>query len=199
MGWWEKSEKIPDTKDFLGIIKALVFESPVSIKKGSKKENTVHYDPVSTRKCSFRERGIVNGYLNSILSKIRTPLAKNNAYHVLAGEQKVAEKVRDIEKTSHLGDKNFEFIVMRKRYDMSDTEAVYYYIRNAFAHGSFGTETIDDRRIYYLESKKGDEIKAQIRLQEKTLKSYCELAHKTKNSIIDDRANRSKRSKRKKK
>ena len=48
---------------------------------------------------------------------------------------------------------------------MSDAEVVFYYIRNAFAHGDIEVIGGGDR-IYKLESKKKNDIKAQMILKE---------------------------------
>jgi len=62
---------------------------------------------------------------------------------------------------------------------MSDAEAIYYYIRNAFAHGSFEVAEQAGRRIYLIESSKDGIIKARMRLREETLLHYIELANMT--------------------
>ena len=79
------------------------------------------------------------------------------------------QEVNKIEKSSTLSDKYFELIAMTERSDMSKTSAIFYYIRNAFAHGSFSVIKDEARTIYYLESAKADTVKAQIRLREETL------------------------------
>ena len=66
---------------------------------------------------------------------------------------------------------------------MPDTEAIYYYIRNAFAHGSFEFTDVGDRRILVLESSKDGKLKAQMRLRESTLLKMIELSRKTATEI----------------
>ena len=75
-----------------------------------------------------------------------------------------------------MSDTNFELVVFQKRTDMSDTEAFYYYIRNAFAHGSFEIINTDSGKIYKLESGKDDSVKAQMRLKESSLKRYIDYS-----------------------
>ena len=63
---------------------------------------------------------------------------------------------------------------------MSDAEVIYYYIRNAFAHGSF--EVTSDR-VYKLESKKKESVKAQMMLKETTLLKIADLSRKNRKQI----------------
>ena len=61
-------------------------------------------------------------------------------------------------------------IVIAERSDMSLTSSIFYYIRNAFAHGSF----MVDGDVYSFESSKDGTIKAAIRLREKTLLKWIQ-------------------------
>ena len=55
---------------------------------------------------------------------------------------------------------------------MTDLETLYYYIRNAFAHGAFEVINTKEGRVYKLESAKNGIVKAQMRLKESTLNTY---------------------------
>lgn len=63
-------------------------------------------------------------------------------------------------------DENFDLIVFRERSDMSDPEAIYYYIRNAFAHSSFEVRSTQHGNVYLLESAKKRNVNARMRLNE---------------------------------
>ena len=72
-------------------------------------------------------------------------------------------------------DPSAEKIVFKENAQMSDAEVIFYYIRNAFAHGSF--EVVEKGvRFYKLESRKNDTLKAQMILKEATLKKLAELS-----------------------
>ncbi len=183
MAWWSIKSKIPITdKNFQTIITALVFNCPSSINK----------QPVSARKTSFTRRGVIKHYLTTILAQIRHPLAQNNAYHPVEDSSiAIAERTQQIIKNSPLSDSNFDLIVFNKRNDMPDTEAIFYYIRNAFAHGSFEVISIrGGSRIYFLESKKNETIKALMRLKESTLLHYVKLSELSVTEIVALRKNK---------
>lgn len=65
---------------------------------------------------------------------------------------------------------------------MSDAEAVFYYIRNAFAHGSFEVVSGSDP-IYKLESKKNGVVKAQLLLKQTTLIKLADLSERSRTDI----------------
>ena len=134
---------------------------------------------MSKRNNSFKSRNITGHLLNTILAQIRRPLQKNNTYYVIKPSESVENKVNGIISNSCFDDKQFELMVYQTRSDMSDTEAIYYYIRNAFAHGSF--EAKGD--CYYLESSTNMRITAQMRLKQSTLLRYIQLANMSATEI----------------
>ena len=182
MNWWDRKTKIPtNNKRFMTIFTFFILDCPSSRKTGGSKNRDgsrqpIHYTNVSSRASSFRVRGINKDLLSTIIAEIRRPMAKKGCYAALTASESVEENVRLIRSNSMLSDGDFELMVFRKRSDMSDAEAVYYYIRNAFAHGSFDVQSIRGSHVYRLESKRRDDICAQMRLKEQTLLSYIELA-----------------------
>lgn len=54
--------------------------------------------------------------------------------------ESVEATVSSIMSMAALRDPYYEMIVFQKRTDMTETEALYYHIRNAFAHGAFEPE-----------------------------------------------------------
>ena len=75
-----------------------------------------------------------------------------------------------IEKNIGLSDPNFEMIIMHTRNDMSKACAIFYYIRNGFAHGLFDVKN----NIYCFESSKNGVTKAKVRLKEETLLKWID-------------------------
>lgn len=177
MGYW-KCQNIPQNDSTLkNIIFQYVVSCPSSIRK--KEGGGYVYSSVSQKKnCSFRKRGITHSLLTTLLSQIKKSLVTNEAYHKLEPNDSVENKIEEIIKNTTLSDEHFDLVIFKKHSNMSDTEAIFYYIRNAFAHGSFGIKTINNNRIYYLESKR-DTIKALMRLKESTLKKYIKLMKKS--------------------
>ena len=187
MSWWDASKPISSRdRTFSAIIEGLVFNCPsCTIKKtkngqypNGKTKYKEESHPVSARGTTFRSRGVCKDLLVTVLAQIRRPFAKYGTYSLLKNDDDVEKKVDQILDSSSLTDPNFELIVFKKCSTMSDTEALYYYIRNAFAHGSFEVKTLSGggEKIYLLESKKDDVVKAQMRLKESTLTRYIALS-----------------------
>jgi hypothetical protein len=191
MAWWSKSAIPYRNLEFQSFINAFIFECPVCIRKKVKVENMSNkksksetkYQPVSARDCSFKNRGITGNLLTTILARIRKPLVINNAYAVIEPTGNIEVKVQSIIETTDLSDINFELMVYKTRSEMPDTEAIFYYIRNSFAHGSFEIINQDGENIYLLESSKDKDIKAQMRLKATTLNYYVELANLSNREI----------------
>ncbi len=190
--WWKPSKSIPlDNSNFMKIVNGLVFECPSSIMKKTKNKETFPdgkkyrycYIPVSARKVSFRERDIESYLLTVILNQIKKPFQKNKAYYNLDNTDDVEANTKRIIEDSTLGDELFELMIFQKRSDMSDCEAIFYYIRNSFAHGSFEIVRKNNTYTYILESSKDGMIKAQMRLKEETLLKYIELKEQSRKKI----------------
>lgn len=194
MPWVNTRSNIPvNNLNFNQIIAGLLFECPSTVKSrekigvDDKGKNILRdkYTPVSMRNNAFRNRGIRGSLLTTILANIRKPLKAHNAYYCIGHQEIVEDKISEIIATTTLGDAFFDVIVMKKRSDMSETEALFYYIRNAFAHGAFEyvAESNDNAAFYLLESKKDGIVKAQMRLKETTLLKICRLSKMTSTEI----------------
>ena len=180
MNWWKVS-RIPDDERFWKIIKGFVLECPSSIKKTPKTgkgiESKSKYIPVSNRNLSFRYRNISHNLLTTLLCQLRKDLQKKSTYICLEASDDFQLAFDSLMKNNTFQDNLFELMIFRKRNDMSDTEAIYYAIRNSFAHGSFEVIEKNNKRVYLLESVKNGQIMARMRLNETTLINYIELSN----------------------
>lgn len=164
--------------DVMKIAFDFILLCPSSIQKGSQ------YFPVSKRGSSFRSRGIYDSLLRTMLSQIKKNLPFRDCYAKIGAKASVIDKLKSMEKTSSLNDPNHEYIVICEHSSMTETEAVFYYIRNAFAHGSFSVEDIKGNgRHYYLESDKENTPKARMCLKESTLLKYRDFISMTPKEI----------------
>jgi len=193
--WWDKGTNIPlNDANFQKIIDFYLFNSPCETEKGSKKKGTKAYTKVSKRANTLRSQGWTGGYLNTLLASMKHTASSRLEYHTFGNKTDIKTEIDKIEKHSTLSDKHFVLIVMTDRSDMSKTSAIFYYIRNAFAHGSFSVVKDGSKTIYYLESAKDDAVKAQIRLREETLLRWIKdflLSPKTlKSTLADERKQR---------
>ena len=188
---WVKIKKTPNDMAFWNLVSGFVINCPSCRKKsisygtdekGKKKHKTV-YEPVSVRNSTFRSRGVSDHLLTTLLLQIKKPLEKNNTYSPLECAASVDATVKNILETSSLSDHYYDLIVFHRRSEMSDIEAIFYYIRNSFAHGSFEVIEATPERVYKFESSKGDTLAAQMRLKESTLIRYLELSLYTASQV----------------
>ena len=191
MTWLSMKSKIPSgDDDFDFIIHSLLFNCPSCTRKkepkssnNNAKQNTI-YTPVSTRNNSFRERKITGNYLRTVSAQLKKEFRDKKCFVVIKSDDSVIDTMTRIENSSSMTDGLFEVIVAKDRSDMSEAEAIYYYIRNSFAHGSFEVVEMSNERIYILESANKGDVKARMRLKESTLKKYCQIA-KMKRSDLE--------------
>ena len=80
-------------------------------------------------------------------------------------------------------DENFNLIVFRERSGMSDPEAIYYYIRNAFVHGSFEVRSTQHGNVYLLESAKKRNVNARMRLNETAMMELVRIMDLTSGDL----------------
>lgn len=164
--WLKNYSAIPlKNENFQKILEFYLFECPCEISKYIKKEKRTTYKPVSTRGVALQQRGWIGGHLNSLLAQMKNTNSKQLTFQHFPAADDILSHAKSIEKNSLLADTEFEMIVMAERSDMPLTGAIFYYIRNALAHGSFSYKN----HIYYFESFKDGKTKATIRLREKTL------------------------------
>ena len=186
MKWW-KVNPIPEDDRFYKIIEGFVLECPSSVKKTKKQgkgiKSRADYEPVSRRQSSFRSRGISHNLLTTLLCQLRKNLQKKSTYVCLDTSDDVLLEFNRLMKANTLKDDFFEFMLFKKRNDMCEIEAIYYAIRNSFAHGSFEVIERNNKRIYLLESSKNNEIMARMRLNETTLMKYIQLSKLNVNEI----------------
>ena len=166
--------KIPfNSKNFQKILQFYLFECPVEtyrhVKKEkediSERENQInprynyHFYRVSHSGVSFADKGLVGSKLNSFRAAMKR-VAETNIL-LLA--------VNEIPKIDY----GQEYIVIKKNHDhVSDTNGLFYCIRNAFAHGNF---EVTESKEYYFENRDNDKLKGVAKLKEKTLLSWIDL------------------------
>lgn len=198
--WWNKNNNIPwNDSNFLKIVDFYLFNCPCETEKGSKKNGTKEYIKVSKRATTLRSQGWTGGYLNTLLASMKHTACGRLEYHTFNTSADISAEVRRIEKDGSIADRNFEMVAMSERSDMNKTSSIYYYIRNALAHGSFSLITDKGNCIYYFESARDGDIKAQIRLREETLLQWINdfaLSPKMlKQTLKQDRTRRKSRKK----
>ena len=193
MSWCNCNNHISyDNNCLIEIIDFFVLHCPVSIRSrvtdgtwpdGKKKKKTIYKD-VSVRECSFHKNGVSGSLLSTILAEIRRPLAKQDLFQIIKSDGDVVSTVESLINNRTCSDQWSDLLIIQTRSEMPDSEAIYYYIRNAFAHGSFEILVDDKNRIIYrLECQKDGVVKAQMQLKESTLLRLKALAKKSPQEI----------------
>lgn len=155
-------------ENFQKILTFYLFNSPCEISKGTKENKT--YIPVSKVDKTFSKQGWTDTNLSTLIAKM-----KSMSYHLEYYPISSNQSINTIEKNISLSDPNFEMIIMHTRSDMSKACAIFYYIRNGFAHGSFNVKN----NIYCFESSKNGITKAKIRLKEETLLKWIDCFYES--------------------
>ena len=150
-------------ENFQKILTFYLFNSPCEISKGTKENKT--YIPVSKVDKTFSKQGWTDKNLNTLIAKMKN-MSNHLEYYPISSNQ----SINTIEKNIGLSDPNFEMIIMHTRNDMSKACAIFYYIRNGFAHGLFDVKN----NIYCFESSKNGVTKAKVRLKKETLLKWID-------------------------
>ncbi len=142
--WWNKGTDIPlRDKTFCKIVNFYLFHCPCEIRTSNG-----HFAKVSHQGVTFREKGWIYGYVNTLTSCMKKGSSNRLVYNCLDTNCNIEEETKKIEETTPLSDKHFEMITILKHPNMNIPSSIFYYIRNAFAHGK---------------------VKAQLRLRQETL------------------------------
>jgi hypothetical protein len=140
-------------------------------------------EPDSKRKCSFYERGIRRDLLRTLLAQVKMKFHKEE-FCVLDNKSSmlVEDKVEELKKKTSLHDTEYNLVVFKySDSNRSKTDTFFFYIRCAFAHGSFEVKKNNNGEyIYYLESSRLDKkgkrvITSQMRITESVLLELIEL------------------------
>ena len=129
--------------------------------------------------CSFRRRNITRGVLVTINSIIKG-IVSGNYFSLNSKGVSVESQVEQIENDNE----NAELIVIKSRDDMSDTEAVFYCIRNALAHGAFEIKGSGAKQLFLFESRRGDVLQGRIRLLKSNVDRILSISKMTREEII---------------
>ncbi len=182
--WFRTSDIDYMDKNFCEIFYNLVIKCPsVEVKRENK--ITVR-KKVSKRGKSFYEKGITKKLLFTLNFAIKRIFKSNQTYiKIDNAEKNVNDERQRLIKTSNLSDPYFEFIIFKPHSNMSDTDTIYYYIRNAIAHGSFSIIVENNnRKIYLLHNENKGVVKAAMRLRESTLLKLIKYENMSSKDIM---------------
>lgn len=171
--WWFKDKEIPiQNGNFQKIVDFYLFNCPSTITR--RKGKTKKRYPVSQRAFSLEKYGWNGKLLQTLLATMKHPASGHLVYQTFKSNEDIEAETTNILRNSTLADPHFEMILMQERTDMNKTSSIFYYIRNAFAHGSFSVVGKGENKTYYFESSRDEKIKARIRLREQTLLNWIQ-------------------------
>lgn len=158
------AENIPfKLEAFQNILNFYLFNCPVVIKKRK----------VSVKGDSFEKMNITGSKLTVLLNEMK----KSAEYQCISPKESVEDVFRERKKNTSFSDPGFNLIIFIENSDIGKTKTIFYYIRNALAHGDFLIENVCGQRIYTLRSQKGEVVKGLFRLKESTLLSWIDLVY----------------------
>ena len=167
--WWKHNNSIPlndlfKNDNFKIILEFYLFNCPVVI---NKKKVCI------ASKTTLESKGWTFGNANSLLAAMKRALGKCYQYGCVA----LGDIENELYELKNINQFNFdrEIIIFSKDNNLSKTSAIFYCIRNAFAHGSFSVVNHNSHRIYIFENKNKGQIKCRFVLNEVTLLEWIEL------------------------
>lgn len=122
------------------------------------------FKPVSKRGVSFEDRGLDGPKLNSL----RAAMMRVTAVKLI-----VVDTAEEVEKSGANQAIDSEYIIIKRKDDVSVTEGYFYCIRNAFAHGDFDV----NGKIYNLRNEAKGEKKGLAKLKESSLLAWIDLVN----------------------
>lgn len=174
MGKKDNRENIPyDSKNFQKILEFYLFKCPVAINKRK----------VSQKGETFEKMNITGRKLSSLLKEMK----KGTEYRCVESNQSVEKIFESAKNNSGFSDKYCNLIVYIENKEIKKTKTIFYYIRNAFAHGDFSVDNIEGQNIYTLRSSKNGNVRGAFRLKETTLIQWIDLIAKQQKANITKR------------
>ena len=122
----------------------------------------------SEKGTSFRELGWSKGGYNTLHSLMRGLSGFPNCKWIGAPAKDIEATLDELNRLDSF-DGSFEFAVYTIKSGLNKTEALFYFIRNSFAHGGFKTSKYKGELYYVFENKQGSQIKGRAVIKESTL------------------------------
>ncbi|MDM8299302.1 hypothetical protein QUW00_00055 [Collinsella tanakaei] len=130
------------------------------------------------------EKGVPFALMGIEKSKYKTlqaEMRKHSGFPAADGHDWKKTTIKSIEKDLKSLDRldrydcSFEFAIHTVKNGLGKTEALFYFIRNAFAHGGFRISTYKGEHYFVLENRKNGSIRGRAILKESTLLSWAKL------------------------
>ena len=162
---WAFKQKISLTKDvnLQKLVQFYVWETPVPA--------------TSARGVSFNELGWNKGNFNTLLARMRKSSGFPNEKWISTSAKKMEENLRELKRLGSFDD-SYEFAVHTVKKGLNKTEALFYLIRNSFAHEGFKTSKFKGITYYVFENRQGDQMKGRAVIRETSLLDWISIVRK---------------------
>lgn len=131
----------------------------------------------SAKGVSFRKLGWSKGGFNTLHALMREVSGFPNGNWIDAPVKEIEAKLNGLNRLDTF-DGSFEFAVHSVKSGLNKTEALFYFIRNSFAHGGFKTSKYKGELYYIFENKQGNQIKGRAVIKESTLLHWITVIKK---------------------
>lgn len=134
----------------------------------------------SQKAVTFERLGITGARYKTLQAGMR----KSSGFPAVDGHDWIAATSNSIggelEKLDRLEsyDCSFEFAIHTVKDGFGKTQALFYFIRNALAHGGFDIVKFKREKYYALENRRGTDLKGRAILKESTLLDWARLLKK---------------------
>ena len=129
----------------------------------------------------FKELGWMGGSFNTLHAKMRENSGFPNEHWLDTTAKEVEGKLGELNRLNGY-DCSFEFAVHTVKSGFNKTEALFYFIRNAFAHGGFKKSSYKNANYYVLENRQDGALKGRAILKESTLLRWRKILLKPRDS-----------------
>lgn len=161
--WIFRDGKIKNTKSLMKLLEFYLWRTPVS--------------GVSQKGRPFSSYG----WRSSKFSMLHARMRKVSGFPDTKEDRWVAASGKDIESKLAALDRldyydcSFEFAVHMVKNGLNKTEALFYLIRNSFAHGGFRVSEHSGERYYVFENRHDSKLKGRAIFRESTLLEWIQI------------------------
>lgn len=136
--------------------------------------------PVPDTSCkgrTFKELGWSGAGFNTLHAEMRkTSGFPTNKYWFAVPAKEVDRRLGELGVRERLG--HFEFAVHTQKEGLNKTEALFYFIRNSFAHGGFRKSEYEGESYYLFENRSDGKLKGRAVIKEDTLLAWIKILEK---------------------
>ena len=122
----------------------------------------------SQKGTTFESLGWKGGSFNTLHAEMRKKSGFPNKRWIATTAGEVETRLSELNRLNGY-DCSFEFAVHTVKSGLNKTEALFYFIRNAFAHGGFKASVYKGEKYYVFENRQDQQLKGRAILKESTL------------------------------